>query len=119
MYRVVLLLAASTRATAAAGALNASITNGVLSITDAFVGKTTSAINNVIAKYFAGAGGRPAGDVSLRNSSSGVYSYLTLTGAYNADGVVNLTSQLVLVLADAHFTVLPTLKPGGAALQSA
>lgn len=110
MHRAALFLAAALSRAAAAGALNASITNGVLSITDAFVGNTTSAVNDVISKYFAGGAGRPAGAVSLKNSSSGVYSYLTVSGAYGADGVVNLTSQLVLVLADAHFTVLPTFK---------
>jgi hypothetical protein len=117
MLRALALLALLT--SAAASALNASITHGVLSITNEFVGNTTSAIGAVITKYFVAASPRPASAVILKNSSSGVYSYLTITGAYAADAAVSLTAQLVLVLDDAAFTVLPTFKSANDALFSA
>jgi len=57
--------------------------------------------------------------VSLKNSSSGVYSYLTLTGAYDADAGIALAPQLILVLAGAAITVLPTFAAASNAVISA
>jgi hypothetical protein len=104
---------------ARAAALNASLVDGVLSITGHFVGNKTSDVNNVVAQYFATATPRPAGAVSLKNSSSGVYSYLTVTGSYVADATISLTPQLILVLNDAHITVLPNFKSAKNAVISA
>ena len=97
-----------------AAALNATIAHGVLSINGDSVGNTTSAISAVITKFFAGASPRPAGAVTLKNSSSGVYSYLTLIGEYAADASILLAPQLMLVLDGAALTVLPTFKPAAA-----
>ena len=102
-----------------AAALNASIVDGVLSINGAAVGTTTSAITGVIARYFAAAAPRPAAAVNLKNSSAGVYSYLTITGAYDADAAIELVAQLVLVLDGATFTVLPAFKAASNAVISA
>lgn len=83
--------------------LNATINAGIFSsagLPDKEIGFSFSAVNAVVAEYFAALVPQSASNgSSLMNSASGYFSYLTLSnGTYVADEPLTLCSQLVLVL---------------------
>jgi hypothetical protein len=112
-----LILGAAALASASAGALNATIINGVLqSSPPQALGSFTSALNSWAAAFFSSATPDPASSAVLLNSSSGTLSYLTLTGPYAVDEPLLLFPQLILVLLNAQLTAAANLSSSAQAL---
>ena len=89
----------------AVAALNASIVYGVLYLpgqSPKTIGNLTSAVSSALTDVFGSIS--PNSSVILKNSSS-FYSYLALTGEYDADAPIFILPSVSLVLTNAHIVV--------------